>query len=534
MAPMLVAEASPTRLAAAAMSTPPPSPSPSATPRAHVTIPVPGKPPLTLNLPPGSCDPNDTSCVHDLLKDVDKNNPVLHPLTAARDAWLGSIADGVVHAVRPLVEGIVNWGLYQPSIRLQGDCKKSPGGAVVSCSGCSVKQAKPDKNGHVACQDVTGALRMQGVCAGVGLIIAVFMMMFQGLRTVMQRKGSPIMEGFSGLFVAALVSAIGISVLDGLLIASDALTTTFLTTGMDNKAVASVGAGLSALAATNPMTAIMLGVLVYLVALIQMVLLWLRQAAIPLLAVVLPIAAAGQVGGPQARQWLPNTATAVFVIVVYKPAAGLIFAVGFSEVGYGTTSGSVIRGLVTITLGIIAMPALLRVFKPLIGTSIGGGGGGGLLTALHLGLAAKAALGKGGGGDGKTSSPSEQEQFMQEHGPPQQDGAPPTKDGSAPGKGDASVSDDVAEKASDVKDTVASATPQTAAVNEIANEVKDKADETAATIGEAPNTVEGSNPHPPGGTGGFDIKAPEAPRPGGPQGEGPGGRNTPPPTPKGV
>ncbi|MGH3379462.1 MAG: hypothetical protein ACRDP6_32485 [Actinoallomurus sp.] len=495
---------------------------------------------MTITLPPGTCDPNDAKCIKDVLKEVDKNNPVLHPLTAARDAWLGSIADGVVNAVKPLIQGIVNWGLYQPSIRLQGDCRKGANGKVVACSGCTVKQAKPDKNGHVACQDVTGALRMQGVCAGVGLIIAMFMMMFQGLRTVVQRKGSPIMEGLGGLFVAALVSAVGISLLDGLLIASDDLTTTFLNTGMDDKAVAGVGTALAAMASSNPMAAIMLGALVYLVALIQMVLLWLRQAAIPLLAVMLPIAAAGQAGGPQARQWLPKTITGLFVVVVYKPSEGLIFGVGFSEVGYGTTDGAVIRGLVTITLGIIAMPVLMRVLAPLIGTSMGGGGGG-LLSALNLGLAAKGAMSGGGGGGGGGSSPSEQEQFMQAHGPDQSEGdTPPKNDEQAPpqdsqdaqtttpGQGDGAVGADVAEKAGDVKDKAASITPQTAAVNEAVNEVKDKADETAATIGEAPNNVEGTDPVSPGGSGGFDIKAPEAPKPGGTQGGGSGGSGTPP------
>lgn len=512
---------------------------------------IPGKPPLTITLPPGTCDPNDAKCIGDALKEVDKNNPVLHPLTAARDAWLSSMSDGVVNAVKPLIQGVVNGGLYQPSIRLQGDCEKGANGKVITCSGCTVKQAKPDKNGHVGCQDITGALRMQGVCAGVGLLIAMFMIMFQGLRTVVQRKGSPIMEGLGGLFVAALVSAVGISVLDGLLIASDDLTTTFLNTGLDDKAVAGVAGSLGTMAASNPMAAIMLGSLVYLVALIQTVLLWLRQAAIPLLAVVLPIAAAGQAGGAQARQWLPRTITGLFVIVIYKPAAGLIFAVGFSEVGYGTTDGAVIRGLVTVTLGIIAMPVLMRVLAPLIGTSIGGGGGGGgLLSALNLGMAAKAAAGGGGGGGGNASSPSEQEQFMQANGPDQPQGdntadsegdqVPPQQpqenqgDGNTtPGKGDGDVGADVAEKAGEVKDTAASVTPQTAAVNEVLNEAKDKADETAATIGEAPNSVEGTDPTSSGGSGGFDIKAPEAPRPG-PNSDAPGSSGTPPPNLKGA
>ena len=90
------------------------------------------------------------------------------------------------------------------------------------------------------------------------------------------------------------------------------------------------------------------------------------------------------------------------------------------------------------------------------------------------------------------------------------------------------VGADVAEKAGDVKDKAASVTPQTAAVNEAVNEVKDKADETAATVGEAPNSVEGTDPVSPGGEGGFDIKAPEAPKPGGTPSDGPGGSGTPP------
>ena len=250
----------------------------------------------------------------------------------------------------------------------------------------------------------SGALAVWGPMLFVGQTIAVLLLMLQMFRSVLSRKGIHLIESLQGLAIAGLWTAGGVVIIQAALTASDLITEWILDVGneaLEDRAVAMV-AVLGALAAKNPVAGIVFGLAIVLVGLIQLIVLFLRQAAIPLLAVLLPVVAAGQVGGSSSRQWLPRYLVLAATVIVYKPGASVILAVGFTEMGQGKGILDFIRGLTTLTLAVIALPAMMRLFS-VFGLSYGGSGGGSVLPRLadaaHL-------LGGRGGGAGEDSEGS--------------------------------------------------------------------------------------------------------------------------------
>ncbi|XYC23668.1 hypothetical protein ACSHXC_43420, partial (plasmid) [Streptomyces sp. HUAS TT7] len=169
----------------------------------------------------------------------------------------------------------------------------------------------------------------------------------------------------------------------------------------------------------NPMGVLVIALTVLAVGGIQLVMLFLRQASIPIQALLLPIAGAGQLGGESSRQWLPRLFTAIMVVIIYKPMAALIMAVGFTEMANGSGIVDFIRGVVTLALSVIALKSLLALFAPL-GMSMGNAvsSGGGFAGALSLaGSALGASLGSRGGGGGSSTSAADHAKHMDRNGP---------------------------------------------------------------------------------------------------------------------
>jgi hypothetical protein len=142
---------------------------------------------------------------------------------------------------------------------------------------------------------------------------------------------------------------------------------------------------------------------VILVGFVQAILLFLRQAAIPLLALMFPIVAVGQLGPASTRKWLPMVAAAVVAIVLYKPLVALILAAGFTQLSSGESLVDVVRGFVTLALSLIALPAMLRIFSPIAGNVAASVGTGGGLLAAGAGVAAVMSV-RGSGTPGDTSA----------------------------------------------------------------------------------------------------------------------------------
>jgi hypothetical protein len=157
-----------------------------------------------------------------------------------------------------------------------------------------------------------------------------------------------------------------------------------------------------------------LALVVLVVSLFQAVSLFLRQSAVPLLGLMLPVAAAGQLGPAGTRAWLPLVVNTVVAIVLYKPLVALLLAAGFAEIDTGSSVLDAVRGMVCLVLSAFALKWMLKVFAPYSTRIAAGGGHSGALLAASGGLAGATAM---RGMTAGTSSAPEAAAWMNNHGP---------------------------------------------------------------------------------------------------------------------
>ncbi|MER6845809.1 hypothetical protein [Streptomyces platensis] len=327
-------------------------------------------------------------------------------------------ADDVAKFTGDMIKTGMTWWLMTPSVRIEdtgvlGDPKKAAG----------------------------SSLSLHAVMLGVGTLIAVLLTMFQGMRMIMQRKGQPFVQVLQGLLVNVLVNAVGVAVIDSLLVASDQLTKTIIGIGFNDHSAPERMVAMLLPAMADPGAVLLMALVVFLVGGAQVVLLFLRQAAIPFQALLLPIAGSGQVGAENTRQWLPRLITTILTVICYKPMAAVIISVGFIEMQHGNGIVDWLRGVVTLVLSVFALKGLMSLFAP-IGMAMGGGAGGGGLAGGLMGMASSMGAsamtsggsgaegasggdgGSGGSGGGSGSSPSrggssaqDQAAYMDKNGP---------------------------------------------------------------------------------------------------------------------
>ncbi|MBW0116408.1 hypothetical protein [Pseudonocardia abyssalis] len=219
----------------------------------------------------------------------------------------------------------------------------------------------------------------QGATRDLILIILVGSVLVQSIRIILSRKGEPLIMVATGLIRYAVVSALGLVVLQIALRAGDALATELLDGAAGNFALL-----MQDVLVNGEGDAVFLVLLVSLIAavlsLVQWVLMAMRQAGLLVLAAMLPLAASGSLTR-STRGWLDKILVWLIAMVVYKPAAAFIYYIGFSYLSSPSatdagSTGTMITGIMVLLLAVIAMPVLLKFFA-WSGTQIGGGGGGG-------------------------------------------------------------------------------------------------------------------------------------------------------------
>nr|MDQ2710469.1 hypothetical protein [Actinomycetota bacterium] len=213
------------------------------------------------------------------------------------------------------------------------------------------------------------------------LLVLTASALVQSIRIIISRKGEPVLAVAGGLLRFAVVAALGVTVLQGALWAGDALATTLV-----GDAGGSFGATMrDALTArrdglAEPFLLLLLSVVVLLLAAAQWMAMALRQVALLAVAATLPLAAAGSIAA-STRSWLSRLLPWGLALVVYKPAAALINAVGqqyLAQVSSGAGSGVavVLTGVVVLALGVAALPVSLRLLS-FTSVRVAGGGFGG-------------------------------------------------------------------------------------------------------------------------------------------------------------
>jgi hypothetical protein len=210
----------------------------------------------------------------------------------------------------------------------------------------------------------------------------------QVVRIAVSRRGEPALTVIGGLLRFAVTAALGVTVLQCALLAGDAL------------AVSLVGDSAEAFGATmrealttrrdglaEPFLLLLLSVLVLLLAAAQWMAMAMRQVALLAVAATLPLAAAGSLTAAT-RTWLTRLLPWGLALVIYKPAAALIHAVGrryLTQIADGTPDhpGSavavVLAGIVVLALGVAALPVSLRLLSFAVSSRVritGGGFGG--------------------------------------------------------------------------------------------------------------------------------------------------------------
>lgn len=229
--------------------------------------------------------------------------------------------------------------------------------------------------------------------------VAVVAVIIAGGRMALTRKAAPLIDVGSGLLTIAATAAAGTLLPALLLKAGDAYSTAVLNAATHGQFATRFTELIAFSTASGPgLTAILLiiGMIALVLAAVQAILLLFRQAAVIILAGVLPLAAAGTMT-PKTKPWFPKTTGWMIALVFYKPCAATVYATGFLMIGQGTSAQDVLGGVAVLILSLVALPVLLRFFNWAPG-QLEAAGGGGVLGAVIGGAAAIGALRGYGGG----------------------------------------------------------------------------------------------------------------------------------------
>ncbi|MFJ4622558.1 hypothetical protein [Streptomyces sp. NPDC088812] len=264
---------------------------------------------------------------------------------------------------------------------------------------------------------------LAGILTWFGLVVATAGAMWQIGKMAVTGQAKHLGRAALGWVENVLLSAVGVSLIAVLLSAGDALTAGLVdaTFSKDGDAYETiVGIMVPATAAVhNPVTMLCVVVVLLLIGFIQLVMVFLRQAAIPIQCLLLPVAAGGRVGGDATRQWAPRLITSILVVIAYKPILAVIICVGFSELGNDShTLADWLRGCATFVLAILAPGPLTKLFAP-FGAALGsglatGGIGGALGSAADYfgGLGGKD--GKDGGAGAQLPTPMDRAKYVEQ------------------------------------------------------------------------------------------------------------------------
>lgn len=241
-----------------------------------------------------------------------------------------------------------------------------------------------------------GKATLAGMLTWLGLVIATLGMMWQLGKMAVTGQVKHAGAALKGWVENILLSALGVGMFALLLAAGDALTSGLVdaTFDDDGRAYETIVAVMVPVAVSNPITMLCIVAVLLLVGFIQLVLVFLRQSAIPIICLLLPVAGGGRTGGDTTRQWAPKLITSGLVIVAYKPMLAIIICTGFAEFGHAKTLAEWLRGCATLVLAILAPGPLTRIFAP-FGAAVGNG-----LSAGGASAALSAAAGYFGGKGG--------------------------------------------------------------------------------------------------------------------------------------
>jgi hypothetical protein len=232
--------------------------------------------------------------------------------------------------------------------------------------------------------------------------VAVGGMIAAGLRMVLTRRANPLLDVGTGLAAIAAAATLGVAVPDLLLQAGDAWTGWVLNVSAGGQLSGRLGDILTA-GSAPAVIVIVFGLLALVMGAMQAALLVFRQAAVIILAALLPLAAAGAIA-PLTRAWIRKIISWMLALIAYKPAAAAVYAAAFTMIGKGRNLQTLLMGFVMLALSLLALPVLMRFFTWTTGAVASSGSTGALLGGAAAGMAAMGSLRGTSGGSGGSSA----------------------------------------------------------------------------------------------------------------------------------
>src|SRR6266851_3186503 len=242
---------------------------------------------------------------------------------------------------------------------------------------------------------VTAAVAVAGVIAA-------------GARMAILRKANPLLDVTGGLLTLAAATTLGTVVPALLLKAGDAWSAWVLQVSTGGQFTQRLTETFTLGGSAAPAVVLIFGMAAIVLSIVQAALMLFRQAALIILAGVLPLAAAGSIA-PMTRTWIRKITSWMLALIFYKPAAAAVYATAFTMIGSGRSLQTVLMGFVMLLLSVLALPALMKFFTWTTGAIAGSGGSGQLLGAAAIGAVALGSMRSSPGGG---SAAQDQASFM--------------------------------------------------------------------------------------------------------------------------
>ena len=241
--------------------------------------------------------------------------------------------------------------------------------------------------------------RIQSWLLPITAAVAVGATIAAGARMVIARRANPLLDVTGGLLTLAAATTVGTIVPTLMLKAGDAWSAWILQVSTGGHFTQRLASLLVLGGGAAPAVVLIFGMAAIVLSLAQAVLMLFRQAALVILAGVLPLAAAGSLA-PLTRPWIRKITSWMLALIWYKPAAAAVYAVAFTMIGSGKSPRTVLMGFVMLVLSVLTLPALMKFFTWTTGQVASSGGGGQLLGAAAVGAIAVGTMHSPGGAGG--------------------------------------------------------------------------------------------------------------------------------------
>lgn len=256
-------------------------------------------------------------------------------------------------------------------------------------------------------QGSTGVAFIQNATWWYTVAFGAFGVIVGGVRMAWEQRADAGRDLMRSLLTLLVVAGIGLSVISFFQLAGDEFSKWVIGKALECPVVNGEcfhTKTLSTLLPTKEMKAlgvigmIFFGIIAFLVALIQIVLLIIRNGLLVILAGMLPLSAAAT-NTATGKQMLSKTVGWTIGFLLYKPVAAIIYAAAFKiPQNHEEPILSLLTGITLMVMSLLALPAMMTLIVPAVGNVTGGGGGAAAGVAAAALPTGAIMLSKGNGG----------------------------------------------------------------------------------------------------------------------------------------